>query len=253
VAEARESDAHRGLQLTQAERTAGNRDYTVTASVLSRAAADLSAVRRDQSGAEVQVADAYQNGTPAVAALRAAWRDETTGAAAYAAFKNEVTGHESALVQADIDVNGARSQGVPFDRDSVADGSLRAQVDFYDSVVQTLAGRIDGARADDAALAAAASGNSEAVRALAISAARHLAVQANAAQTMATQARTNADRFFGRAMVDYVARAQSAYDRAIVSASAAGQAATRAEGHADAARDLVPVAGQLASGPSAGN
>ena len=253
VAEARESDAHRGLQLTQAERTAGNRDYTVTASVLSRAAADLSAVRRDQAGAEVQVADAYQNGTPAVAALRAAWRDETTGAAAYAAFKNEVTGHESALVQADIDVNGARSQGVPFDRDSVADGSLRAQVDFYDSVVQTLAGRIDGARADEAALAAAASGNSEAVRALAISAARHLAVQANAAQTMATQARTNADRFFGRAMVDYVARAQSAYDRAIVSASAAGQAATRAEGHADAARDLVPVAGQLASGPSAGN
>ncbi|MFM8642591.1 MAG: hypothetical protein ACKOEP_07135, partial [Phycisphaerales bacterium] len=79
-------------------------------------------------------------------------------------------------------------------------------------------------------------------------AALHLAVQANAAQAMASQALTNADRFFGRAMVDYVARAQSAYDRAITSASLADAAATRAEGHADAARDLVSGAGELVSG-----
>jgi hypothetical protein len=84
---------------------------------------------------------------------------------------------------------------------------------------------------------------------VAIAAARHLAVQANAAKTMATEARTNADRFFGRAMVDYVARAQAAYDRAITAASAADAAAGRAEGHADEARTLVP-GGQLVSGAS---
>ena len=247
VAEERELDAYRGLQRTQVDPTVTNRDDTVMASVLSRSAADLSAVRRDQAGSERNLADAYQNGTPAVAALRAAWGDSASGAAARDAFKQEVAGHEAALVQADADVNGVRADGVAFDRDAVGDGSLRAQVDFYDTVVQTLAGRVDMDRAGDASMAAGAAGSSEATRSVAIAAARHLAVQANAAKTMATEARTNADRFFGRAMVDYVARAQAAFDRATTAATAADAAAGRAEDHAAEARILVP-GGQLVSG-----
>lgn len=249
VAQARELDAFRGLQRTQVDPTVSNRDDTVLASVLSRSAADLSAVRRDQAGAERDLADAYQNGTPAVAALRAAWSDPSSGADARDAFKAEVSGHGAALALADADVNGARTPGAAFDADAVGEGSLRAQVDFYDTVVQTLAGRVDSGRAQDASMASAALGGSQSARAVAIAAARHLAAQANAAQAMATEARTNADRFFGRAMVDYVARAQAAHDRAISAASDAAAAAGRAEGHADEARTLVP-AGELVSGGS---
>jgi len=85
---------------------------------------------------------------------------------------------------------------------------------------------------------------------VAIAAARQLAVQADAARTMATEARTNAGRFLGRAMVNYVANAQDAHLRAIAAATAADAAADRAEGHAGEASSLVPGGGQLASGRS---
>ncbi|MFM9179960.1 MAG: hypothetical protein ACKOV8_01715, partial [Phycisphaerales bacterium] len=214
--------------------------------VLSRAAADLSGVRRDQAGAEVTIADAFQNGTPGLSAMREAWSSPSTRDT----FVRQVDAHEQAIVSADGYVNGARPDGAPFDRDFADVDSLRAQVDFYDTVVQTLAGRVDGARAQDAATASAAAGESQAVRAVAIAAARQLAVQADAARTMATEARTNAGRFLGRAMVNYVANAQEAHLRAIAAATAADEAAGRAEGHAADATSLVPVGGQLVSGSS---
>lgn len=246
VAVARELDAYRGLQRTIVAPTVAHRTETVTAAVLSRAAADLSGVRRDQAGAEVTIAASYQNGTPGLSAMREAWNNPST----HDAFVAQVNGHEQALVVADGYVNGVRPEDGAFDRDFAAGDSLRAQVDFYDTVVQTLAGRVDGARAEDAATASAAAGDSRAVRAVAIAAARQLAVQADAARTMATEARTNAGRFLGRAMVNYVANAQEAHLRAIAAATAADEAAGRAEGHAADATSLVPGGGQLVSGSS---
>jgi hypothetical protein len=246
VAVARELDAYRGLQRTIDAPTVTHRTETVTAAVLSRAAADLSGVRRDQAGAEVAIADAFQNGTPGLSAMREAWGSPS----ARDTFVAQVNAHEQAIVSADGYVNGARPDGAPFDRDFADGDSLRAQVDFYDTVVQTLAGRVDGARAEDAATASAAAGDSQAVRAVAIAAARQLAVQADAARTMATEARTNAGRFLGRAMVNYVANAQEAHLRAIAAATAADEAAGRAEGHASDATSLVPGSGQLVSGGS---
>jgi len=246
VAAARELDAYRGLQRTIAAPTTSHRDETVTAAFLSRAAADLSGVRRDQAGAEVAIADAYQNGTPGLTAMRTAWSSPS----AHAAFVGQVTAHEQVLVGADATVNGIRPDGAAFDRDFASDDRLRAQVDFYDIVVQTLAGRVDVARAQDAATSSAAAGESRAARDVAIAAARQLAVQADAAKSMATEARTNAGRFLGRAMVNYVANAQEAHLRAIAAATAADASADRAEGHAAGATALVSGGGQLVSGGS---
>jgi hypothetical protein len=230
VAEAREADAHAGALATFAAvdamdaGTAGaRRDDSVLAAALSRAAADLASDRAVEAGTQRNIALGHQSAAAAPQAALAAFGD---GAAAFTAAAVDRLG----IIQS---------------ADEAAQ-SLRADAQFYDSVVATLAGRAD----TESAAGSAAS--SAAARALAVQAAQQLAGQAIVAQQLAETASSNAGRMFGRSMAGFVTRAQAAADRALVQAGFADAAAGRAAGHAASAVAATGGGGSIAIGGGGG-
>jgi hypothetical protein len=120
--------------------------------------------------------------------------------------------------------------------------SLRAEVVFFNGVVQQLAG--------NAGTTSAAASAGSSVQALldANAIAAQLAGVAAGASEMAQTASTNAGRLFGQSVFQYVARALSASNVAAARAQQADQAAGRAEANAASAAALVAGAGNGGQG-----
>lgn len=120
--------------------------------------------------------------------------------------------------------------------------SLRAEVVFFNGVVQQLAG--------NAGTTSAAASAGSSVQALldANAIAAQLAGVAAGASEMAQTASTNAGRLFGQSVSQYVARALSASNVAAARAQQADQAAGRAEANAASAAALVAGAGNGGQG-----
>jgi hypothetical protein len=272
VAEAREQDARLGLERTQGAFVAlgariesipsssaleaavqadlePHRRETVTASVLSRAAADLAGVRASEAERETAIARSFQADADFIQ-LRTDWQV----AGAQEAFVESVDGKKSAMLTADRLVNGTRPPDpagaslAHFNPDFTGSGSLRDQVAFFDDIVQVLSGRVDTSDPASAARASSAAHWSRSARELATAAARQLASQADSARTLAQTAGSNAVRFHASRMVDYFDRAHAAYMKAVDAASAAADAAENAEGHAVAAGEVVTEARNLVPG-----